>query len=91
MGVNMSLRSVEKDIIKVIGTIAAILVTIAIISFVIAFYNAYQTGDTGSFVEWFASWFADNMIFAVYILIIAAFIGLISPKIAKALRDMSGF
>ena len=53
--------------------------------------NAYQTGDTGSFVEWFASWFADNMIFAVYILIIAAFIGIISPKIAKALRDMSGF
>ena len=87
----MSLKSIERDIIKVIGVIAVILATIALISFVIAFYNAYETGDTGSFVEWFAHWFADNIEFAVYILIIAAIIGIISPRIARALRNMSGF
>ena len=90
MGVSMSLRSVEKDIIKVIGIIAVIIITITLISFLIAFLNAYYTGDVNSFVEWFANWFADNLIFGVYIFIIAIFIGLISPRIGRALRKMGG-
>jgi len=87
---DVSLRKVERNIVKGIGIIAAILVTITVIGFLIASLNAYKTGDVGSFVEWFANWFADNLVFGVYIFIIAIIIGLISPRIARALRKMGG-
>lgn len=87
----MSLRKIERDIVKGIKIIASILLIITVLGFTIAFLTAYRTGEVTSFVEWFASWLADNIVFAVYILIITAFIGLISPRIARALRNMSGF
>lgn len=87
----MSLRKIEQDIVKGILLAASILLVYAIIQFTIAFLTAYRTGEVTSFVGWFSNWLADNIVFAVYVLVIVAFMGLISPKIARALRDMSGF
>ena len=68
----MSLRSIERNLVKIIGIIALIFVIIASLQIMNAFMNSYRTGDVTSFVEWFANWLAENIEFAVYILIAAA-------------------
>ncbi|RLF58611.1 MAG: hypothetical protein DRN27_04975 [Thermoplasmata archaeon] len=87
----MSFRSVERDIVNGIKIIGLIFALIACFSFIIAFLIAYNSGNVESFIEWFAIWLVDNIQFGVFILLFAMFIGLISPKIARALKDMSGF
>ena len=88
---NISLRKIERNIASGIGKIAKILTLFTILGFTIVFIYAYFTGNLEYLFEWFSEWLAEAITFSAIILIIASFIGIFSPKIAKALRKMSDF